>query len=248
MSVWYMYRHLFQKHSSLTDKVMGGLKNFHTYFNSSYSRNLECHSFTSLTSKRCQWPCKEVEKKNLNERQLCIYKLLLIYYMNSNEAHPSKGSHMTPLYLTPKISRPFWWILGWKHVETRVVIPGVRRPFGGHTGRAGRRPCPLRLIWTGWGTIDKEIIVANLLYYSNFSYYCPPTWSRGGWQSEVAVYRSASTPIWPFKFTMGGQSTPFWPLSGGREGLSGRQAVRPTNNPGWNMYLLTCGPMIKMKW
>jgi hypothetical protein len=28
----------------------------------------------------------------------------------------------------------------------RVVIPGVRRPFGGRTGWAGRRPCPLRLI------------------------------------------------------------------------------------------------------
>jgi hypothetical protein len=30
--------------------------------------------------------------------------------------------------------------------ESRVVIPGVRRPFGGRTGRAGGRPCPLRLI------------------------------------------------------------------------------------------------------
>jgi hypothetical protein len=29
---------------------------------------------------------------------------------------------------------------------SRVVIPGVRRPFGGRTGRAGGRPCPLRLI------------------------------------------------------------------------------------------------------
>jgi hypothetical protein len=29
----------------------------------------------------------------------------------------------------------------------RVVIPGVRRPFGGRTGRAGGRPCPLCLIW-----------------------------------------------------------------------------------------------------
>jgi hypothetical protein len=29
---------------------------------------------------------------------------------------------------------------------TRVVIPGVWRPFGGRTGRAGGRPCPLRLI------------------------------------------------------------------------------------------------------
>jgi hypothetical protein len=30
--------------------------------------------------------------------------------------------------------------------RTRVVIPGVQRPFGGRTGRAGGRPCPLCLI------------------------------------------------------------------------------------------------------
>jgi hypothetical protein len=120
-------------------------------------------------------------------------------------------------------------------VMGRVVIPGVRRPFGRPTGQAGRRPCPLRLIWTGQGIVDREIIVPNLLYYSNFSYYCPSTWSRGGWQSEMAVHGSTSAPVWPFKFTMGGQSTPFWPLSGGREGLSGvsgGRAIRPTNNPG----------------
>jgi hypothetical protein len=28
----------------------------------------------------------------------------------------------------------------------RVVIPGVQRPFGGHTGPAGGQPYPLRLI------------------------------------------------------------------------------------------------------
>jgi hypothetical protein len=33
-----------------------------------------------------------------------------------------------------------------KHIVCRVVIPGVRRPFGGRTGQAGGRPCPLRLI------------------------------------------------------------------------------------------------------
>jgi hypothetical protein len=32
------------------------------------------------------------------------------------------------------------------YVLSRVVIPGVRRPFGRRTGRAGRRPCPLCLI------------------------------------------------------------------------------------------------------
>jgi hypothetical protein len=30
---------------------------------------------------------------------------------------------------------------------------------------------------------------------------------------------------------MGDQSMPIWPLSGGREGLSGGQAARPTDNP-----------------
>jgi hypothetical protein len=28
----------------------------------------------------------------------------------------------------------------------KVVIPGVRMPFGGRTKQAGRWPCPLRLI------------------------------------------------------------------------------------------------------
>ena len=81
--------------------------------------------------------------------------------------------------------------------------------------------------WTGQGTIDREINVPNLLYYSNFSYCCLPMWSRGGWQSEVAVHRSAPALVWPFKFTMGGQSTPVWSLSGGREGLSGVSGRRP---------------------
>jgi hypothetical protein len=58
-------------------KVMDGLENYQTYFSSSHLKNLVCHSLTSLTSKGCQWPRKEVKKKNLNERQLCIHKLLL---------------------------------------------------------------------------------------------------------------------------------------------------------------------------
>jgi hypothetical protein len=63
----------------------------------------------------------------------------------------------------------------------RVVIPGIQRPFG---GVPSGRPCALYLIWTRGGIVDREITVPNLLYCSNFSYYCPPTWSRGGWQSR----------------------------------------------------------------
>jgi hypothetical protein len=100
-------------------------------------------------------------------------------------------------------------------IWSKVVILGV----GGLL--AGGRPCPLRLIWTGWGTVGREITVPNLFYCSNFSYCCPPTWSRGDWQSEVTVHGSAPAPVWPFRFTMDGRSTPVWPLSGGRKGLSG---------------------------
>ena len=91
-----------------------------------------------------------------------------------------------------------------------VIILGVRRPFGRQTERAGRRPCPLRLIWTGWGIVGKEITVPNLLYCSNFSYCFLSTWSRGGWQYKVAIHESAPTLVWSFKFTMGGQSTLVW--------------------------------------
>jgi hypothetical protein len=75
----------------------------------------------------------------------------------------------------------------------RVVIPGIRRPFGGHTGRVGGRPYPLRLIWTRRGTIDREIIVPNLLYRSNFSYCCPPTWRLIVW-SGCPGKRTGSEP------------------------------------------------------
>ena len=87
--------------------------------------------------------------------------------------------------------------------------------------------------WIGQGTIDREINVPNLFYYSNFSYCCTPMWSCGGWQSEVAVHGSAPAPVWPFRFTMDGQSTPVWLLSGGHEGLSGVSGRQPalTNNP-----------------
>ena len=56
---------------------MGCLKNYQIYFSSSHFRNLERHLLILLTSKGCQWYHKEVKEKNLNERQLCMYKLLL---------------------------------------------------------------------------------------------------------------------------------------------------------------------------
>jgi hypothetical protein len=113
--------------------------------------------------------------------------------------------------------------------SARVVILGIQRPFGGHT----RRPCPLCLIWTGRGIIDRETTIPNLLYCSNFSYGCPLTWSHGDWKSEVAVHRSASAPVWPFRFTMDGQSTPVWPLSVGHAGLSRRRAGGPPHKQPW---------------
>jgi hypothetical protein len=47
-------------------------------------------------------------------------------------------------YIIHGLSRSAFFL--YKSTTTRVVIPGVRRPFGGRTGRAGKRPCPLRLI------------------------------------------------------------------------------------------------------
>jgi hypothetical protein len=124
-------------------------------------------------------------------------------------------------------------------VKNRVVIPGVRRPFGGRTGQAGGRPCPLRLIWTGRGTVDRGITVPNLLYCSNFSYYFPPTWSRGGWQFEVAAYGSVPAPVWPFYLPWTVGQCPFDPYRAGakvyrayRAGGRPRRAARPTDNPG----------------
>jgi hypothetical protein len=106
----------------------------------------------------------------------------------------------------------------------RVVIPGVRRPFGGRTGWAGGRPCPLRLIWTGRGTVDREITVPNLLYCSNFSYYLPPTWSRGGWQSEVAAHGSVPAPVWSLYLPWAVSQCPFDPYRAGAKVYRAYQA------------------------
>jgi hypothetical protein len=61
-------------------------------------------------------------------------------------------------------------------------------------GRAGG-PVHYALYEPGGGTVDREITVPNLLYCNNFSYYFPPTWSRGGWQFEVAAHGSVLAPV-----------------------------------------------------
>jgi hypothetical protein len=53
---------------------------------------------------------------------------------------------------------------------------------------AGRRPCPLCLIWTGRGTVDGEITIPNLLYCGNFSYYWQPTWHWTIWGGSPRNY------------------------------------------------------------
>jgi hypothetical protein len=70
---------------------MGGLRNYQTYFSSSHFNETWMKDNFAYTS---------------------------YYYMNSDEAHPSKRSHMTLLFLIPKdpqVSRckttqnyPFW--------------------------------------------------------------------------------------------------------------------------------------------
>ena len=54
----------------------------------------------------------------------------------------------------------------WTIKVSRVVILGIRRPFGRCTKQ---------------DTVNREIIVPNLLYYNNFSYCCPPTWQLAVW-------------------------------------------------------------------
>jgi hypothetical protein len=104
-------------------------------------------------------------------------------------------------------------------------------------GEPGGRPCPLRLIWTGRGTVHREITVPNLLYCSNFSYYFPPTWSRGGWQFEVSANGSVTVPVWPFYLPWAVSQCPFDPYRAARrsigrigqaDGLGGRPAPQTT--------------------
>ena len=143
-------------------------------------------------------------------------KLFARFLVLANEASPSfhELNGWDRQYWAAEITNPCCHVAFWT-TNDRVVILSIQRPFGRQTGRASRQPCPLCLTWTDRGTIDREIIVPNLLYCSNFSYYFLPIWSRAGWQFEVAAHRSVPAPVWPFKFTMGNQSMPIWSLSGG---------------------------------
>jgi hypothetical protein len=84
-------------------------------------------------------------------------------------------------------------LLSWSFSHLcRVVIPGVRRLFGGRTGRAALSITP----YMNWGgIIDREITIPNLLYCNNFSYYCPSTWSCGGWQSRWRPWKCAGARL-----------------------------------------------------
>jgi hypothetical protein len=124
----------------------------------------------------------------------------------------------------------------------RVVISGVRRPFG---GRAGGWPCLLCLIWTGRGTVDREITVPNLFYYSNFSYYYPPMWLCGEWQSRWLPMEVCRRLFDPSNLPWAVNQCPFDPYRAGakvyRAYQAGGRAARPTNNlgtiHGYNLYL-----------
>jgi hypothetical protein len=112
-------------------------------------------------------------------------------------------------YLENKSRRDFG-LTSWAH--TRVVIPGVRRPFGGCTGRAALSITPYM---NRAPTIDREITVPNLLYCSNFSYYFLPTWSRGGWQSRWLPTEVRQRPFDPSNLPWAVSQCPFDPYQAG---------------------------------
>ena len=113
-------------------------------------------------------------------------------------------------------------------IANRVVILGVWRPFGRRTGRASEWPCPLCLIWPRWDTVDREIIIPNLLYYNNFSYYCLPTWSCGGWQSRWLPTEVHWRPFDPSNLPCAVNKCPFNSWHEGLLGISGRRPAPQT--------------------
>jgi hypothetical protein len=123
----------------------------------------------------------------------------------------------------------------------RVVIPGVRRPFGGRTGQAGRPPCPLCLIWTGRGTVDGEITIPNLLYCGNFSYCWQPTWQWTIWGGSPRNYvgRKREQLRAHARTGMGANmlgANMYWAQTCRARTCTGREHVGRQHVPGANMY------------
>jgi hypothetical protein len=86
---------------------------------------------------------------------------------------------------------------------------------------------------------------SKFIYCSNFSYYFPSTWSRGGWQSEVAAHGSVPALVWPFYLPWVVGQCPFDPYQAGVKvyraywaGGRPRRAARPTDNPGADAAVL----------
>jgi hypothetical protein len=73
-------------------------------------------------------------------------------------------------------------------------------------------------------TIDREIIVPNLLYCSNFSYYCPPTWLRRGWQSRLLPTEVRRHPFDPSNLPWAVSQCPFDPYRAGAKVYRAYQA------------------------
>jgi hypothetical protein len=122
----------------------------------------------------------------------------------------------------------------------RVVIPCVQRPFGRRTGRAGRRPCPLCLIWTGRGTVDGEITIPNLLYCGNFSYCWQPTWQWTIWGGSPRNYvgRQREQLRAHARTGMGANmlgANMYWARTCRAQTCTGRQHVGRKHVPGANM-------------
>jgi hypothetical protein len=119
--------------------------------------------------------------------------------------------------------------------KRRVVIPGVRRPFGGRTGRAGRRPCPLCLIWTGRGTVDGEMNIPNLLYCGNLSYCWQPTWQWTIWGGSPRNYAGRQREQLRAHARTGMGANMYWVPTCRARTCTGRKPVGREHVPGANM-------------
>jgi hypothetical protein len=92
--------------------------------------------------------------------------------------------------------------------------------------------------------VDREIIVPNLLYCSNFSYYCPPTWSRGGWQSRWLPTEVHLRPFDPSNLPWAVSQCPFDPYWAGvkvyQAYRAGGQAGGPPHRQPCQAYAPLC--------